>query len=345
MIRWFYVYFYRRDRGILYSPDISVNTCKGNWLRYLITGGSGYLGSRLVEQLASRKNTEAVVNLDVAVPEFRPAQTTYRQIDVRDAAAVATAVAEERPDVLVHAAFVLDPTRDEPEMYEVNVNGTFNVLSAASAHGVPRVCVTTATMAYGPWPGNPVPIDESQPVHGHAHYTYARHAAEADRIAQLWGTLHTQRVMSIVRPCTIFGPGADNHLVRMWDSQAFFPDFGTGDQPTQFIHIDDAVTGYLALIDAALSGPFNLTPDGEITWHQCAGIAGVEVRPVREESFTGLAGGMWRLKMPGVEIPPSFVDFFKYPYLASNARLRQAVPTWQPQHASAQVFQAQMAAR
>lgn len=314
-------------------------------MRYLITGGSGYLGSRVLERLAARANTESVVNADVVVPQFRPAKSSFRQIDVRDANAVSRAIAEERPDVMIHMAFVLDPTRDEPEMYEINVNGTFNVLAAASAQGVERVYVTTATMAYGAWPSNPVPIDETQPVHGHARYVYARHAAEADRIAQLWATLHRQRLMTIVRPCTIYGPGADNHLVRMWDSQAFFPDFGTGDQPTQFLHIDDAVSGYIGLIDSAQPGVFNLTPDGEITWHQCAAAAGVEVRPVREESFTGLAGGMWRLKMPGVEIPPSFVDFFKYPYLASNARLKQAVPTWQPLYPSAQVFQGQMAAR
>lgn len=314
-------------------------------VRYLITGGSGYLGSRLIERLAERKHTEQIVNVDVAVPQFRPPNTSYRQIDVRNAEAVQTAVAEERPDVLVHLAFILDPTRDEPEMYEANVNGTFNVLAAAAAQGVERVYVTTATMAYGAWPGNPVPITEAQPVHGHARYVYARHAAEADRIAQLWATLHRQRLMTIVRPCTIFGPGADNHLVRMWDSQPFFPDFGTGDQPTQFLHIDDAISGLTALIDSAQPGAFNLTPDGEITWHQCAAVAGVEVRPVREESFTGLASGMWRLRMPGVEIPPSFVDFFKYPYLASNERMKQAVPVWRPQHTSADVFGAQMAAR
>lgn len=314
-------------------------------MRYLITGGSGYLGSRLVEQLAQRKSTELVVNVDVTVPTYRLPQTSYRQIDVRDSDAIATAIDEERPDVLVHNAFVLDPTRDEPESYEANVNGTFNVLAAASASGVARVYVTTATMAYGARRGNPVPIGESQPVYGHAHYMYARHAAEADRIAQLWATLHPQRLMTIVRPCTIFGPGADNHLVRMWDAQAFFPDFGTGDQPTQFLHIDDAVSGYLALIESAQPGPFNLTPDGEITWHQCAQLAGIEVRPVREESFTGLAQGMWRLKRSGVEMPPSFVDFFKYPYLASNARLRSTIPEWVPVHASAQVFQAQMSAR
>lgn len=314
-------------------------------MRYLVTGGSGYIGSRVVEQLATLRDTRAVVNADVRPPEFQPSGTSFRQLDVRDGDAIALALAEEQPDVLLHLAFIVDPTHDEPAMYDTNVNGTFNVLAAASAAGVARVAMTTATMAYGPWPNNPVPITESQPVHGHARYVFARHAAEADRIGQLWATLHRQRVMTIIRPCTVFGPGADNHLVRMWESQAFFPDFGTGDQPTQFIHIDDAANGIVQLLESSHAGVFNLTPDGEITWHQCAAIAGLDVRGVREESFTGLASGMWRLKMSNVEIPPSFVDFFKYPYLASNERIKQALPGWQPQHSSRAVFEGQMAAR
>jgi UDP-glucose 4-epimerase len=314
-------------------------------LRYLITGGSGYIGSRVAELLAFQKSTDSVVVADVRPPEFRPQKTSFRKLDVREPGSIAIALAEERPDVLVHMAFVVDPTHDEPTMYETNVNGTFNVLAAAAASGVERAVVTSATMAYGPWRGNPVPITESQPVHGHAHYVYARHAAEADRIAQLWATLHRQRRMTIIRPCTVFGPGADNHLVRMWESQAYFPDFGTGDQPTQFLHIDDAVSGIVSLIESEQPGAFNLVPDGEITWHQCAAMAGLEVRGVREESFTGLAGGMWRLKMPNVEIPPSFVDFFKYPYLASNERLKQAIPNWQPEHTSRDTFELGMMLR
>ncbi|MFY9488078.1 MAG: NAD-dependent epimerase/dehydratase family protein, partial [Solirubrobacterales bacterium] len=300
-------------------------------MRYLITGGSGYIGSRLAEALGQRRSTDTIVVADLVPPPLMTEKTTFRQLDVRDVESVFDALAEEEPDVLVHLAFIVDPTHDEPAMYEVNVNGTFNVLAAAASAGVERVMAMSATMAYGAWVDNPVPITENQPVHGHAQYVYARHATEADRIAQLWATLHRQRSMTIVRPCTVFGPGADNHLVRMWEGQSFFPDFGTGDQPTQFLHVDDCVSALVGLLEAQQQGVFNLTPDGEISWHECARLAGLEVRGVREQSFTGFASGLWRLKMPNVEIPPSFVDFFKYPYLASNERLKQALGDWQPE--------------
>jgi UDP-glucose 4-epimerase len=314
-------------------------------LRYLVTGGAGYIGSRFVETLAERRGTTSVLVADLHPPRLRPVKTNFHELDVREAEAVARLVESERPDVLVHMAFLIDPRGEEPEMYEVNVNGTFNVLAGASRAGSERVMVLTATMAYGAWPDNPIPIPESQPVHGHAHYPYARHTTEADRIAQLWATLHPQRRMTIVRPCTVYGPGADNHLVRMWEEQQFFPDIGTLDQPTQFLHIDDAVPALVGLAEGGYPGVFNLVPDGEVSWRECAQIAGLETRPMREESFAELAGGLWRVGQSGAAMPPTFLDFVKYPWLAGNAKIKQALPEWQPRYSSRIAFEQMMQMR
>ncbi|MBK5229835.1 MAG: NAD-dependent epimerase/dehydratase family protein, partial [Thermoleophilia bacterium] len=133
-------------------------------MRYLITGGSGYIGSRLADALAARRKTSSVVVADLVPPRTLPDKVTFRKLDVRSMDAATDALAEERPDALVHMAFIVDPTHDEPAMYEVNVNGTFNMLAAAAAKGVERVLAMSATMAYGAWPNNPVPITENQPV-------------------------------------------------------------------------------------------------------------------------------------------------------------------------------------
>ena len=102
-------------------------------MRYLITGGSGYIGTRLVQRLAEREETERVVIADIRPPTaFRP-KVTYERLDVRDAAAARELLAGEQPDALVHLAFVLNPMHDERTMYEIDVGGTHNVLEAASA--------------------------------------------------------------------------------------------------------------------------------------------------------------------------------------------------------------------
>ena len=73
---------------------------------------------------------------DVAAPRNFVPKTEFQKIDVRDRQAVRAVVEAARPDVLVHLAFILNPTHDEGFMYDVDVNGTHNVLDAAAAAGV-----------------------------------------------------------------------------------------------------------------------------------------------------------------------------------------------------------------
>src|SRR5438128_3944424 len=132
-------------------------------MRYLITGGSGYIGTRLVQRLAEREETERVVIADIRPPTaFRP-KVTYERLDVRDAAAARELLAAEQPDALVHLAFVLNPMHDERTMYEIDVGGTHNVLEAAPAAGPQQGRRTSSATAYGALPDDADPIAEGWP--------------------------------------------------------------------------------------------------------------------------------------------------------------------------------------
>ena len=76
-------------------------------------------------------------------------------------------------------------------MYDVDVNGTHNVLEAAAAAGTGQVLVTSST-AYGAFPDNPVPLTEDDPVRGVAGFSYARDKTESDRSASS-GRAHPDR--------------------------------------------------------------------------------------------------------------------------------------------------------
>src|SRR3989442_4098874 len=135
-------------------------------MRCVVTGGSGYIGSRLVARLAEREATERVVVADIRPPStFRP-KVRFERLDVRDEAGIRTLLADERPDALVHLAFVLNPMHDEHTMYEIDVGGTHNVLRAASQAGTGQLLVTSSATAYGAFPDNPVPMTEDWPVRG-----------------------------------------------------------------------------------------------------------------------------------------------------------------------------------
>src|SRR2546421_4388171 len=239
-------------------------------MRYVITGGSGYIGSRLIERLVGRDDTERVVIADIRPPRsFRP-KVEFSKVDVRDGAGVQALLERERPDALLHLAFVLNPMHDENAMYEIDVGGTHNVLEAASAPGVGQVLVTSSATAYGAFGDTPVPIDEAQPVRGVPDFEYARDKTECDRLCQLWALRHPDRVMTIVRPCIVFGPNVDNYIVRAWTKQPFFADLGGPDQPVQFAHEDDVVEALMVLLEGRHAGAFNLAGDGTMTWRECA---------------------------------------------------------------------------
>src|SRR5688572_13160178 len=93
-------------------------------------------------------------------------KTEFVKGDVRDFEAMRSLLERERPDALVHLAFVLNPIHDEARMYDIDVNGTEAVLRAATEAGTGHVLVTSSATAYGAFPDNPVPITEDWPVRG-----------------------------------------------------------------------------------------------------------------------------------------------------------------------------------
>ncbi len=107
---------------------------------------------------------------DVARPGAVPAEDRVERVDVRDRGGVHATLRRANPDVLMHLAFILNPINDERLMYDIDVNGTHNVLEAAAEAGVGQVLVTSSRIAYGAFPDNPVPITEDWPVRGVAAF-------------------------------------------------------------------------------------------------------------------------------------------------------------------------------
>ena len=311
-------------------------------MRYLITGGSGYIGSRLVDHLSERPETEAIVVADVRPPaSFRP-KTTFTKLDVRDRAGTRELLARERPDCVVHLAFLLNPIHDEAAMYDVDVNGTQNVLEAASAAEVGQMLVTSSTTAYGAFPDNSVPLTEDDPVRGAPDFSYPRDKAEADRLCQLWALQHPERVMTIARPCIVFGPEVDNYIVRLWTKQPFRADFGMPDQPLQFIHVDDVADALTQLLEGRHAGAFNVAADGYISVVEAADVLRLKSRRVPYNAFKRFAGALWKLHQS--EAPAGQLEFVIHPWVASNEKLKEATG-WSPKWTSREVFELTMRAK
>jgi len=313
-------------------------------VRYLITGGAGYIGGRLIDELSGRDETELIVIVDVNAPKRQWPKTQFVKGDVRDRNAIQQLLEQHKIDSLVHLAFILNPIHDEAMMYDVDVNGTQAVLQAASDAGTQQVLVTSSATAYGAFPDNPKPIAEDWPVRGAPDFSYAKHKADADRICQLWAAEHPDRVMTIVRPCIVMGPNVDNYIVRTFVNNPFFPVLDGVEEEFQLVHEDDVVTALFALLDGKKAGAFNLAGDGVITWPRSAELLGKKTRNVSLKSMKRFAGAMWKMHVPRTEAPPGNLDFIRYPWVVSTEKLKTETD-WKPRFDTLETFKVTMRAK
>src|SRR5262245_5743455 len=138
-------------------------------MKALVTGGAGFIGSNLVDALLARGDEVTVLDdLSSGKREnlANAGDARLIELDVRDAAAVSSAVGEAAPDVVFHLAAQIDVRRsvaDPAFDSRTNVEGTINVLNAAVEHGAGRVVNTsTGGAIYGE--GRTIPAPEDHPV-------------------------------------------------------------------------------------------------------------------------------------------------------------------------------------
>ncbi len=137
----------------------------------MITGGSGFLGTYVVQQLAARGDRVIVFDAAGPSPELAALTAAYEQQIVRvrgqilDLASILRCVQQHKVERIFHAAALYDPpySLEDPAItFQVNVNGTINVLEAARLLGVQRVVHSSSIAVYAPKQYEP--INETHPI-------------------------------------------------------------------------------------------------------------------------------------------------------------------------------------
>jgi CDP-glucose 4,6-dehydratase len=173
--------------------------------------------------------------------------------DLRDAEAVAAAVASCDSVFHLAAQTIVGVARESPlETLEVNVRGAWNVFEACREHGVARVVFASSDKAYGSSPD--LPYREDFPLR--AAYPYDASKAAADIIARSYANAYGLP-LAVTRFANIYG-GGDFNFSRLIPEATIAVLDGRppvirsdGSPERDFLHVDDAVSAYLA-IEAAL---------------------------------------------------------------------------------------------
>jgi nucleoside-diphosphate-sugar epimerase len=216
-----------------------------------VTGGGGFLGRYVVEQLLERGDRVTVFARG-AYPELEALGAQLIQGDLADAAAIENACAGV--DVVFHVASKTGYWGPWEAYYRTNVTGTENVIAACLAQHVPKLVYTsTPSVIFDNRPHRG--CDESLPYPDTYQNNYAHTKAMAER-AVLDANGSDGLVTTALRPHLIVGPG-DRHLVPRIIARAGtgkVPQVGEGTNQVDLTYAGDAARAHLLAADALERG-------------------------------------------------------------------------------------------
>jgi len=223
--------------------------------RFLITGGSGFLGINLIRYLLERGHE--VRSLDLLPFDYEDSKDRVDAIvgDIRDASTADRCC--EGVDIVVHCAAAL-PLYSEEDIRTTDIDGTRRMLEAAEKHGVERFVMISSTAVYGIPDHHP--LYETDKLVGVGPYGEAKIAAE--------GVCLEFRAkgmcVPIIRPKSFVGPERLGVFALFYDwarTGHGFPMIGDGSNRYQLLDVDDlcdAIELCCTLDKAVVNDTFNI---------------------------------------------------------------------------------------
>lgn len=295
-------------------------------MKVLVTGGSGFIGSHVVDRLRER-GIEARV-YDMVMPTFRK-DIEYYQGSLLDLMSLRMAM--NGVSAVFHLAAVADvkDVFEEPHYSEsINVRGTVNVLEAARLSRVPRVVYGSTTWVYSDVAGDEV--NEDTPLSAPSHlYTATKLAGEY--YCRAYANLYKMEAV-VLRYGIPYGPRARaGAVVPIFVRKALKGEpitiAGDGAQFRRFVYVEDLAEGnVLALKPDAKNKTYNLDGTETVTIRRIAetiqktlGSARIEYIPARPGDFAGKVVDSsrarrelgWEPKVPFEEGVRRYIDWVR----------------------------------
>ena len=233
--------------------------------RILVTGGAGFIGSHLVDQLLAEGGSKVTVIDDfndfyspqikrsAVKPHLENPNYKLVEADIRDTDAIANVFADGSFDCVVHLAARagVRPSLKEPTLYtETNINGTQNLLELAKTHGVPQFVFGSSSSVYGI--NSKIPFSEEdrifQPIS-----PYAATKAAGELLCHTYSHLYNLRTVCL-RFFTVYGARqrpdlAIHKFTKLITDGKPIQMFGDGSTRRDYTYIEDIIEGVRAAMD------------------------------------------------------------------------------------------------
>lgn len=269
---------------------------------YLVTGGAGFIGSNIIEELLKRGERVRVLdNFSTGRKENLSRFMSHIELiegDLRNFESAKRAV--DGVDYILHQAALPSVSRsvlDPKASNEANVSGTVNLLTAAKESSVKRVVYASSSSIYGDTPT--LPKIESMTPNPRSPYAVSKLAAEF--YCRVFHSIYGLETVAL-RYFNIFGPRQDPHsqyaaaiplFIRAMLKGEKPTIFGDGSQSRDFTYVANAVRANLlsARAPQASGRIFNIACGERYSLNELIkklnGILGTEIDPIHAESRIG----------------------------------------------------------
>ena len=301
-------------------------------MRIVVTGASGNVGTSVLQALAQDRTVQEIACVARRKPRMSFAKTRWFQADVsRDELEPLFAGA----DVVIHLAWLIQPSRDEALTRRVNVEGSSRVFEAVARANVPALVYASSVGAYAPGPARPVA--ESWPATGIGSSFYSRHKAEVERLLDRFETEHPGVRTVRLRPALTFkreaatgirrlfvGPLLPSRLLRSRLVPVLPYPRGLR---TQAVHSLDVAQAYRLAATKAVTGAFNIAADPVLDEGVIAEMLGAHPLALPPGLLRRAAWASWKLRLQPT--PPGWLDMGMLSPIMNTERARAELG-WKP---------------
>ena len=270
-------------------------------MRVVVTGATGNVGTSLLRALSSDREVDFILGIARRLPAEGLPKTSYAAADIVTAD---LAPLFHGADVVVHLAWVIQPSHDRDTLWETNVHGSERVIRAAATARVGALVVASSIGVYSPRTGDE-PVDETWPREGVPTAWYARQKAELERrldrleaerpelrIVRLRPALTFKRESASEQRRFFLGPLVPTSLLKPGRLPLVPIPRGL---TMQAVHTDDVAEAYrLATTRAEARGAYNVAAEPVLTAERLSAILGGRPLGVPPGLARVAASLMWR---------------------------------------------------
>lgn len=239
-------------------------------MKVLVTGGAGFIGSHIVDELLEKKYEVVVIDNFITGHESRiPNGVKLIKADIRES--LDSAFMSEKPDVVIHQAAqvsvansTLQPLYDADE----NIMGTINLLNLSVKYNIKKFIFASSAAVYG----NPsqLPITENHPPQPISFYGLSKLTAES--YIQLFSKFYGLSY-AILRYSNVYGMRQDANgeagVIAIFKEKILSGKnpsiYGDGLQTRDFVFVKDVAKANAAAITYGENGIYNISSNSQVT--------------------------------------------------------------------------------